>query len=177
MSEIKTIMTNDGYFCRCQFLKESAAKSKGKILDIGCNDAFMFRDLDLKNITYFDIENKIPSSYNLNFVQGNAENLPFEDGEFDTVIIGEVLEHVDSPVQVLKECKRVGKNIYITTPNEWEWTEIKRPFTTKGHIRFFTEDVLKKDLEDAGIKKYNMFKINGDGWSFFCVEVIDDTKS
>jgi ubiquinone/menaquinone biosynthesis C-methylase UbiE len=42
-------------------------------------------------------------------IQGNAENLPFEDGSFDVVYSSHVLEHVDSEEIALKEMKRVLK--------------------------------------------------------------------
>lgn len=50
-------------------------------------------------------------------VQGNGENLPFKDKEFDYVICNQVLEHVDSPEKFIAEQCRVAKGGYIETPS------------------------------------------------------------
>jgi len=95
-----------------------------KIIDIGCNQGHTFTDFNRKNIVSVDID-----KYDIeNFVQADAHNLPFKDKEFDTAILGEILEHVESPVQVLKEAKRIANKIVITVPNEYEWSEELRPF-------------------------------------------------
>jgi len=44
---------------------------------------------------------------NLEFVQGDAHRLPFDDGVFDVVYCRYLLEHVADPVQVLREAQRV----------------------------------------------------------------------
>jgi len=49
------------------------------------------------------VENKI------NFIQGDAENLPFDDNSFDVVIADNVLEHLPSFEKGLGEIKRVTK--------------------------------------------------------------------
>jgi len=53
-------------------------------------------------------------------IMADAKHLPFRSGSFDIVISCEVIEHLESPVQAIKElvrvCKREG-TICITTPN------------------------------------------------------------
>lgn len=51
------------------------------------------------------------------FVNGDGENLPFDDKEFDYVICSQVLEHVDDPVTFIKEQCRVAKRGYMETPS------------------------------------------------------------
>src|SRR5699024_4374416 len=46
---------------------------------------------------------------NVDFVVGDAMELPFEGGSFDIVHAHQVLQHVSDPVAVLKEMKRVCK--------------------------------------------------------------------
>jgi SAM-dependent methyltransferase len=51
---------------------------------------------------------------------GNALRLPFQDNQFDTVIAGELLEHVWDGFGLLSELARVsrpGGAVYVTTPN------------------------------------------------------------
>ncbi|MDD2573514.1 MAG: class I SAM-dependent methyltransferase [Bacillota bacterium] len=53
------------------------------------------------------------------FVTGDAADMPFEDGFFDTIIMNDAMEHVDMPRQVLNECYRVlkpGGRVYINFP-------------------------------------------------------------
>jgi SAM-dependent methyltransferase len=54
---------------------------------------------------------------NQTFLQADGENLPFADHEFDYVICRHVLEHVDNPMQFVKEQARVAKMGYMETPS------------------------------------------------------------
>ena len=51
------------------------------------------------------------------FVQADAENLPFEDDEFDYVICCHVLEHAENPRAFLSEMSRVAKGGYLEVPS------------------------------------------------------------
>ncbi len=49
-------------------------------------------------------------------------NFPFKDGEFDVCYCNAVIEHVGRPEdrrRFVNEILRVGKKIYLTTPNRW----------------------------------------------------------
>lgn len=47
----------------------------------------------------------------------DGRSLKFPDNSFDTILLFEVLEHVNNPEDILKEAKRVTrKNILITVP-------------------------------------------------------------
>ena len=116
-----------------------------KIVDIGCNKGYTFSDFNRKNIISVDID-----KYDIeNFVQANAHNLPFKDKEFDIAVLGEILEHVEDPIQVLKEAKRVANKIVITVPNEYEWTEELNPFMPPEESArrqgLTLEEMVKKD--------------------------------
>jgi len=53
-------------------------------------------------------------------VSCDVASLPFEDGEFDALFAGEILEHVVDPAAALREWKRVvrpGGILIVTTPN------------------------------------------------------------
>jgi ubiquinone/menaquinone biosynthesis C-methylase UbiE len=90
------------------------------------------------------------------------EQLPFEDKSFDTVIMFEVLEHVQSPGGLLGEAKRVAKkNILITVPNCGDVEALRNygltyeHFLETDHVNFFT----KRDLEDLLRKYFRKFKV------------------
>jgi SAM-dependent methyltransferase len=64
------------------------------------------------------------------YVQGDACALPFPDGEFDLVFSNAVIEHVggrDRQRRLVSEAIRVGRRVFITTPN--------RRFPVEVHTR------------------------------------------
>jgi ubiquinone/menaquinone biosynthesis C-methylase UbiE len=46
---------------------------------------------------------------NIDFVEGDANALDYADGTFDVVVCHQLLQHVQDPVGILKEMKRVAK--------------------------------------------------------------------
>jgi len=50
------------------------------------------------------------------FVQTEASETPFEDGEFDFVIATHIAEHVVDPIKFCKEMARISKRGYLETP-------------------------------------------------------------
>jgi len=59
---------------------------------------------------------------NIRYVQGDACDLPFADGEFDVVFSNAVIEHVgarDRQRALVSEALRVGRRVFVTTPNRW----------------------------------------------------------
>jgi SAM-dependent methyltransferase len=54
----------------------------------------------------------------INYVEAFAEDLPFEDREFDVAISRQVLEHVQSPAAACREMMRVARRGYIETPQK-----------------------------------------------------------
>ena len=116
-------------------------------------------------------------SKGLNFKFADAHNLPFPDNSFDVAVLGDMLEHVENPPKVLQEGLRVcRKKMLITTPNEHEWTPEARPFNCHLHIRYYTEQLLRDHLSQAGIGNYEMFKIKGGAWCFFAVEIVKQLR-
>jgi len=97
------------------------------ILDIGGNDGHIFNNTRLaKYVTTIDIDKyDIP-----NFYQMDAHDLKFPNKSFDIAVLGEILEHVTDPVQVLKEANRVAKRLLMTIPDEYNWDKSLFPFQT-----------------------------------------------
>ena len=64
---------------------------------------------------------------NARYVQGDALELPFADGEFDVVFSNAVIEHVGGREQqrrFVEESLRVARRAFITTPNRWFPVEV-----------------------------------------------------
>lgn len=67
-------------------------------------------------------EHLLPESENYTVKIADGCNLPYENDSFDLVFSNSVIEHVgkkEEMTQFSRECDRVGKNIYIQTPNRW----------------------------------------------------------
>ena len=111
---------------RFQFINKAfdggLLKSDGRILEIGCGsgkDFINFLPDNLIKIHGVDLFDTRISKPNFNFHLADAENLPFDDKNFDyTVSIG-VLEHIE-PISklelVTQEIQRVSRNFCIIVP-------------------------------------------------------------
>jgi SAM-dependent methyltransferase len=53
------------------------------------------------------------------FVAADGRSLPFADGEFDVAFSNAVVEHVDDQRAFVHELCRVGRRVFVTTPNRW----------------------------------------------------------
>jgi len=112
-------------------------------LDIGCGK----RKLGNINI---DLDRKCKPN-----IIADAHHLPFKPNLFNKIYCFEVIEHLDSPIKMLKEACRVLKNegkIIISTPNPYFWRRIiksilKKEVVHEGHITLFSLNELRNLLQ------------------------------
>lgn len=93
-----------------------------QLLNVGCaDDPAKFG----ANAHHLDIDDwSVVHKY---FTQAKAEDMPFEDESFDTVICGDVLEHVLDPMEVIDELCRVSvRKVVLTIFEEWRHGKIGR---------------------------------------------------
>ena len=90
---------------------------------------------------------------NLPFVQGDAHQLDqyFPLASFDTVILGDILEHAEDPLKMLVAACNVAKRIVAATV--WVETRLPPGFTDNGEVGLthrwnFTDDILEGVLEE-----------------------------
>jgi 2-polyprenyl-3-methyl-5-hydroxy-6-metoxy-1,4-benzoquinol methylase len=146
------------------FVLENAGND---ILDVGCatgDYCVKLKKLGF-NCTGIDINKKYVEKAIENKIESylmSADDLKFPDNSFDTILLFEVLEHVENPSRVIEEVKRVAKkNILITVPNNTEFYELRKYGLTyehmleKDHINFFT----KKDLENMLSTYFKEFEV------------------
>jgi len=151
-----------------------------RILDVGCGTGFTANLVADKAKFVLGIDIRKNIVYNCNKVY-RKENLKFQskdlvdfnkDDNFDTIIIGNVLEHIDDRKAFLKQCSKVAKKILITVPafdRDWivpyqkelgvEWRK------NTDHRLEYTNDILLKELEESN---YEVDEIYSRWGNYFC---------
>ncbi len=85
---------------------------KGEHLDFVCHDFEEYVMIDLRKTK---LNSKWNSDKRIRTVEGNAEFMPFQAGEFDRVISTCLLHHVDNPEKALSEIDRILSQNGIAT--------------------------------------------------------------
>jgi GT2 family glycosyltransferase/ubiquinone/menaquinone biosynthesis C-methylase UbiE len=99
-------------------------------------------DIDPEIVRY--AQEKYASTGNVEFLIGQAENIPLPDHSIDIVVSYETIEHLDQPTQekFLKEIKRVlkkGGRLVISTPDKANYSD-RYDYTNKFHLKEFTSE-------------------------------------
>jgi SAM-dependent methyltransferase len=159
---------------KLRYLLSDLPAGPARVLDVGCGAGSVAKavkrerpELDVFGCdlsrTALAAANAVPGG--VEFRQAGAERLPFGDGEFDAVWIFDVLEHVDSPEQVLAEVARVlrpGGVFHIVLPLEGQPRTLYRlvgcgtRWTAKvqhgGHIQIFSASRFESMASAAGLR-------------------------
>ena len=118
-----------------RLVRESLALTPGQVvLDVGSGNGEEVREIasvvgeggravgiDLSATLVDEARSRTPAAAtNIEFVVGDAQTLPFEDGTFDAVRSERTLQHVDDPALVVSEMARVtrtGGRVAVTEPD------------------------------------------------------------
>jgi len=173
-------------------LEEKFGDKKLKILDIGCGGGFLSNylselghqviGLDLSPSS-LETARAYDSTKNVNYMLGNATNLPFNDEEFDVAFAMDVLEHVENPSVVIKEATRViGKNgafffhtfnrnplSYIVAIKLLEWFCPNTPKNMHIYRLFIRPDELADTCKSVGLKNVEMTGIRPRLFTMACL--------
>lgn len=144
------------------------ANRVGRTIDVGTNDSSLIEHghrilgipftKDADWLVRFDMDKWLVP----NLVRGDAHKMPFKDDSFDTVVLGDILEHVIDPVSVLLEVDRISRQrIIITVPNEFEWGESLKPF--------HNSNMTQQQVIDATLHHPSTYSK--------CAEYVDEQKS
>jgi SAM-dependent methyltransferase len=92
---------------------ELIGEDTGSVLDVGCRDRALERHLPVAS-HYVGLDLRPPAD-----IIATAEGpLPFEDASFDSVVLADVLEHLNDPHTALDEAMRVARAaVVVLLPN------------------------------------------------------------
>jgi 2-polyprenyl-3-methyl-5-hydroxy-6-metoxy-1,4-benzoquinol methylase len=147
-----------------------ARAAPDSVLDIGCGEGVLTarwaEQLGSRRIVGIDLPDpKLQAQWagrrreNLEFRAMRAEDLPFEDGDFDLVAAIEVLEHVGDPERTVSEMARVARrHLLVSVPREPLWRSLnvargaylRQLGNTPGHVNHFSKRTFVALLERHG---------------------------
>ena len=92
-----------------------------RVLDVGCSDQRIKKSLPVNcEYTGLDYYSTATEWYKTRpTIYGDAHALPFADAQFDTVLLLDVLEHLEAPDACMKEIERIlknGGNFFLKVP-------------------------------------------------------------
>lgn len=111
-------------------------------LNLGCGEDYKEGFVNIDNNTNY----KADKYFDLNIIP-----YPFEDNCFDEVVMNMIIEHLDNPIEVLKEISRIccnGAKIQVIVPHATTYSN----FGDIQHKHFFTE----KSFNDVLLKEYDL---------------------
>jgi SAM-dependent methyltransferase len=130
-----------------------------RVLDAGCGNGQYVRllhdEYDIHGFDYkpFEAWAERPDRFRV----ATVTDLPYDDGDFDTVTSFEVLEHIPDAALALREFHRVARrNIIVTVPNCDIPDGLSSSrltfyhYTDPTHCNFFTMSSFTQAIRDAG---------------------------
>jgi SAM-dependent methyltransferase len=131
----------------------------GRLLDIGCG-LKPYQPLLAPYVTEHVGVDHPDSPHALTSVDvfATAYEIPLDDQSFDTILLSEVLEHLERPTDALTECHRLlrqGGRLVLSTPMLWTLHEEPRDFYR------YTPYGLRYLLDTAGFDVVEMIALGG----------------
>lgn len=159
-----------------QYIEKSKPKESLNVMEIGCGEGLLAYRIfqHFNQVDYFgiDLDDEIITEARnnckkANFDVGSVYDLSkYYQNQFDVIIVSEVLEHIKTPEQALKEIKKLKSNhLLFSVPNEPIWRILNMARfkylnhfgNTPGHIQHFSKktfnNLLAKHFDILEAKK------------------------
>jgi|KBSMisStandDraft_5_1062788.scaffolds.fasta_scaffold253937_2 SAM-dependent methyltransferase len=146
------LLLNPFYFARRGLYENLVACRPylhGSMLDVGCGQKPYRSIFDVSRYVGMEVDRPEARAAGVADVYYDGTVFPFEDASFDCVLTNQVLEHVFTPAQFVREIRRVlklGGTLVITVP--FVWDEHCQPWDYARYSSFG----LRHLLEEAGMK-------------------------
>jgi len=159
-----------------EYVISKVSKSVRNILDVGCGSGWIAKHFATKGVQVNSLDIsvlnpaqalKLYPSDNHSGVVADSFRLPFADDSFDCVIASEIIEHVVSPTDFVKELFRVVKKngeLIITTPYKEKiiynlCIHCNQKTPVNAHLHSFDENKLESlySCEELDNFKYETF--------------------
>ena len=143
---IEPAETEEDRFLHKALVELTVATPLGDLLDVGCGQGRLLKllasrahrvvgvDIDPGARRLARAELLLAGLPNCSLRQGDMYSLPFEDAEFDTIILDDVLTDADDPAAALDEAKRLlragGRMLFLATANQRDADQTKTDFAT-----------------------------------------------
>jgi 2-polyprenyl-3-methyl-5-hydroxy-6-metoxy-1,4-benzoquinol methylase len=173
--------------CRRDIVDALPAKADAALLEVGCGDGATGRYALAtgKAGVYVGIEisaraAQIAARSLTEVIVGNVEQMDLSrfHGQFDALILSEVLEHLADPWTTLRWlalCLKPGAAVYASSPNISHRLVIANLFVgrfeyqpegiyDRTHLRWFTPSSFRRMFEDAGIEVDQIGPLVPSGW-------------
>jgi SAM-dependent methyltransferase len=145
-------------------LKKMAQFARGRILDIGfAQQPNPYLEGDVYGFDQCVVP--LPANYK-GMLTGDASKLKLED-RYDTILAGEIIEHLDDPIQFLGDCYRAltgGGRLVLSTPNPYhpafalsECLMLRRYFYCPDHVHIFLPRFLVRLMERQGFRQVKTY--------------------
>jgi len=140
------IFVNPFYFARkglYQHIKTLSPSVYGKTLDVGCGQKPYEKSCSSSEYIGLEIDSSKNRAAKKADYFYDGKTFPFQNGEFDSVIINQVFEHVFNPDDFLSEVNRVLKDegiLLMSVP--FVWDEHEQPFDYARYSSFGLEYLL-----------------------------------
>ena len=141
---IEPVETEEDRFLHKALVELTVATPLGDLLDVGCGQGRLLKllasraqrvvgvDIDPGARRLARAELLLAGLPNCSLRQGDMYSLPFEDAEFDTIILDDVLRDAVDSVAAIDEAKRLlragGRMLFLATANESNVEKTKSDF-------------------------------------------------
>lgn len=147
-------------------LRDIRRTRASSILDVGAGEGYTTRviaEATRTAVTGVELEPAVVAKARtlhpgLTFLSASIYRLPFPDGAFDLVVATEVLEHLDTPSDALRELRRITREwCLVSVPYEpwWRIANMARGAywpdlgNTPGHVQHWNKTGIRRLLETA----------------------------
>ena len=126
-------------------------KKTDSVLIVGCGDGRLMLRLKGSEFSGLDLNKSLNKTRSLKVTAGDAIQMPFEDKEFDVVILNSVLHYLDGGKELdlaLNEAERVSRRVVLLG-------DLLHPFESSGRYCKFPPGFYKTRGYAVSTQKWN----------------------